>query len=76
MPDWSQLTVGVAAIAGLVLVVRSLRGAQKELLDFLYNHLSENTKAQIATTRALQKLADTVENLAEESRTHHTGEQR
>jgi hypothetical protein len=61
---WADVTVGVAAIGGLIYVARTLRGTVKEQLTFLYNHLSENTKAQVETARSLQAVAGALEDVA------------
>jgi hypothetical protein len=54
--EWEQLTVGVAAILGLVIVANTMRRAMKDLLSFLYNHLS-------TVTAALERVADRLEGL-------------
>ncbi len=68
MPDWANLSVGVAAIVGLVYVARVMRGVMADVLTFFGNHMSSVTKAQAATAKALQRLADEVTHLREEVR--------
>jgi hypothetical protein len=54
--EWEQLTVGVAAILGLIIVANTMHRAMKDLLGFLYNHLS-------TVTAALERVADRLEGL-------------
>jgi Tfp pilus assembly protein PilN len=61
---WEQLSVGVAAIVGLVLVARTLVRVQRYTLDFLGNHLSALTKVVHELQLASERHTDAVERLS------------
>ncbi len=68
---WSDLTVGVAAIVGLIVVVRTIRALVREQMEFMYSHHAEITQALISTARSLEALTKVIEDVAEESRQYH-----
>ncbi len=68
MPDWANLSVGVAAVVAVVYVARVMRGVMSDVLAFFGNHMSSVTKTQADTARALQRLADEVRSMREEVR--------
>lgn len=63
--DWSQLSVGVAAIVGLVYVSRTMRRVLDSTLTFIGNHMSLTTQAQEATAEALEDVAASLSTLSE-----------
>ncbi len=63
--NWEDISVGVAAILGLIYVTRTLRNIQDTTLKFLGNHLSTNTAAQQATADAMESTASVLATLAE-----------
>ena len=66
--DWSQISVGVAAIIGLIYVVRSIRTMNSEVLTFFGNHMSTMTKALTDVASNLSTLNARVESLHEDNR--------
>lgn len=63
-----QLGVGGAALAVLVLVVRTMRRLMADVLDFFGNHMSESVKQQARTAEALSTVASSLDGLKEEVR--------
>jgi hypothetical protein len=54
VPDWTQLSIGVAALVTLVYSIRTVRGIAADNQKFLGNHMSTNTAAMrdVATNLA------------------------
>lgn len=63
--QWQELTVGVAAIVGLVMVSVTMRRVVRDTLSFLGNHLSNITEAQNKTAVALDRVCDRLEQVEE-----------
>ena len=73
--QWGDITVGVAAIIGLVYVARCMRGSNKDTLEFLGNHLSAQTDALVNLTAATTRLVDHVAALGAELEAHRIATQ-
>lgn len=71
MLEWSQITVGVAAVLGLIYVARTLRNVVSDVLEFLGNHLSGVTESLRNLTVATERLAGDVDRLADEAADAH-----
>lgn len=67
---WQELSVGVAAVVGLVMVAVTMRRVVKDTLSFLGNHLSSVTDAQTKVSAALDKVADRLERVEERIEEH------
>lgn len=63
---WEQLGVGVAAIVGMIYIVRSMRGIFTEMLRFMYNHHSDITRALSAVADRLEHQEDAFDRLTDE----------
>jgi len=71
MPDWSQLSIGVASVALVFYVVREFRGLLRETLNFFGNHMTENVRTQAQVAQAVEKLAGAVEGMTSEAQAAH-----
>jgi hypothetical protein len=67
---WQEISVGVAAVLGLVYVAKTMRRVVRDTLEFLGNHLSGVTSAQSNTVAALEKVADRLERVEERVAEH------
>jgi len=65
--DWSQLSVGVAAIVGLVYVARVMRGMQRDVLTFMENHLHNISSSLEAVAINLIGLNERVDRLHDDN---------
>lgn len=65
--DWSQLSVGVAAIVGLVYVARVMRGMQKDVLAFMNNHMSNISSSLEQVAVNLATLNERVDRLHDDN---------
>jgi hypothetical protein len=68
--QWGDITVGVAAIIGLIYVARTLRRTVNDTLGFVGNHMSANTEALIEVRVALEKVVDRLERVENTVRQH------
>jgi uncharacterized protein YoxC len=66
--SWADITVGVAAVLGLIYVARTLRRVVQDVLDFMANHLSGVTTSLTNLTVATTKMADRVDTMGIEVR--------
>lgn len=69
--DWTQLTVGVAAILGLIYVSRTMKKVLDVVLTFVGNHMTAVTDAQVKTAEALGEVAATLSILTGDVKTLH-----
>lgn len=67
---WQELTVGVAAVAGLTMVALTMRRVVRDTLTFLGNHLSGVTDAQVKVSASLERVADRLERVEEKVDQH------
>lgn len=65
--DWAQISVGVAAVLGLIYTARTMRRVVHDVLTFLGNHLSAVTEAQREVAINLERLADRIDRQLVES---------
>jgi hypothetical protein len=61
--NWAELSVGVAAVVGLVYVARTMRGIMSDVLLFMENHLSGVTKSLVDLNVSTGKMAERMERL-------------
>lgn len=61
--DWAQISVGVAAVIGMIAVVRSQRRILSDFLRFLGNDMHEHQEALLNVSVALEKVADRLSRL-------------
>lgn len=61
--DWAQISVGVAAVIGMITVVRSQRRMISDVLRFLSNDMHEYREALTDVCVALERVADRLERL-------------
>jgi uncharacterized protein YaaN involved in tellurite resistance len=65
--DWSQLSVGVAAVVALVYVTKVLRGMQRDVLSFMGNHMGNISSSLEATATNLASLNERVDRLHDDN---------
>jgi hypothetical protein len=72
VPDFTQLTIGVAALVTLVYSIRTVRGIAADNQKFLGNHMSTNTRAMQDVAVNLASLNVKADDIRDD--THHISE--